>query len=263
MAVFTTGEAVALDLPIARIPTRAVAFVIDVLLQLLFGWLLVMVALAVLAGVDTDGAWWDTAFTVMFVAVLAGYPIVWETLLRGRTPGKAALGLRVVRGDGGPIDFRHALTRGLAAVIIDFWGFGVFGAIGVLTSLCSARARRVGDVLAGTVVVYDRNPIPWPKLAIMPPWLQGWAQQLDLSGLTEDLALPARHYLTRYFELTPETQQQLGRALVTAVCRRIRAVPPPGTPPLHILGAIVSERQRRTLGVPAQPNLMPLEHVSW
>ncbi|MCX4096565.1 RDD family protein [Nocardia sp. alder85J] len=263
MAVFTTGEAVALDLPIARIPTRAVAFVLDVLLQVMLGWGLTVGVMALLALFGADLAWWDTAFTVTFVAVLAGYPIVWETLLRGRTPGKAALGLRVVRGDGGPIDFRHALTRGLAAVIIDFWAFGVFGAIGVLTSLCSARARRVGDVLAGTVVVYDRTRIPWPKLAIMPPWMQEWARQLDLSGLTEDLALPTRHYLTRYFELTPETQQRLGQALVTAVCARIRAVPPPGSPPLHILGAVISERQRRTLGVPAQPNLMPLEHVSW
>jgi uncharacterized RDD family membrane protein YckC len=197
MAVFTTGEAVALDLPIARIPTRAAAMLIDLLLQAALGATLVLLVTAVMAEFEPDTAWFQTVSLVVFVAILVGYPVTCETLLRGRTIGKLLLGLRVVRADGGPIDFRHALTRGLTWVIVDFWSLGGFGVVAVLTALCSPRGRRVGDVLAGTVVVHDRARIPLPALAVAPPWLQDWAQHLDLSGLTEDLALPIRQYLTR------------------------------------------------------------------
>jgi uncharacterized RDD family membrane protein YckC len=247
MAVFTTGEAVALDLPIARIPTRAAAFLLDILVQALLTGVLLFATLLIVVRLESDLDWMDTASVVIFVVVLAGYPVACETLLRGRTFGKLALGLRVVRGDGGPIDFRHALTRGLTGAIVDFWVLGGLGAVAVLTSLCSPRARRVGDVLAGTVVIYDRARIPLPALALAPPWLAGWASALDLSGLTEDLALPTRQYLTRWRTLTPTVAADLGQALVAAVCAQLRVPPPAGYPPLHILGAIIAERQRRTL----------------
>ncbi|MEV5647950.1 RDD family protein [Nocardia sp. NPDC052254] len=253
MAEFTTGEAVSLQLPIARIPIRAAAFAIDLLLQLVLGVLLLTVIVAVLFQLEPDGAWIDVAALVTMITVVAGYPIVSETLMRGQTVGKLALGLRVVRSDGGPIDFRHALTRGLAAALVDFWNLGGFGFVAVVTSLCSPRARRVGDILAGTVVVSDRAPIPVPALAVAPPWLVDWVARLDLSGLTEELALPVRQYLTRYSDLTPQVQVNLGTALVIAVCEQLRVVAPPGYPPLQILGAIIGERQRRTLPPPRLP----------
>ncbi|WP_040785237.1 RDD family protein [Nocardia pneumoniae] len=252
MAEFTTGEAVALELPIARIPTRTTAFLIDVLVQCTLGFVLFAIVWTVLpAGVDS--AWLDAVVLVTVVAVLVGYPVTCETLWRGRTLGKLMLGLRVVRQDGGPIDFRHALTRGLAGAIVDFWMLGGLGAIAVLTSMCSPHARRVGDVLAGTVVVHTQRPLPLPALAIAPPWLTGWSAHLDLSGLPEDLALAVRQYLTRFRTLTPAAQHNLGTALVTEVCGRLRVAPPLGYPPLQILGAVIAERQRRVLPQPRFP----------
>ncbi|MBF6244770.1 hypothetical protein A5780_19025 [Nocardia sp. 852002-20019_SCH5090214] len=253
MADFTTGEAVSLQLPIARIPTRAAAFAIDLVLQLVLGLLLLSAVFAVLFRFEPDGAWVDVAVLVTMVTVLVGYPVVSETLMRGRTVGKLALGLRVVRSDGGPVDFRHALTRGLAGALVDFWNLGGFGLVAVVTSLCSPRARRVGDILAGTVVVSDRARIPMPALATAPPWLVDWVGRLDLSGLTEDLALPVRRYLTRFPQLTPQVQAELGAALVIAVCDQLRVAPPAGYPPLHILGAVIGERQRRILPPPRLP----------
>jgi uncharacterized RDD family membrane protein YckC len=248
---------VALDLPIARIPTRAAAMLIDLVLQAMAGWVLVLGITGLVVQIQPDAAWFDTISLVTFIVVVAGYPIACETLTHGRTVGKIVLGLRVVRADGGPIDFRHALTRGLSWVIVDFWSLGGFGAVALLASLCSRRARRVGDVLAGTVVVHDRARIPLPALAVAPPWLQGWAQHLDLSGLTEDLALPIRQYLTRYPGLTPEVQYHLGNALVAVVCTQLCIGAPAGYPPLQILGALISERQRRTLSAPQSPWAAP------
>lgn len=255
MAEFTTGEAVALELPIARIPTRAAAFLIDVVIQMscAFGLFAAMGILLLDSGADS--AWFDTATIVVIVAVLIGYPVACETLMRGRTPGKAALGLRVLRTDGGPIDFRHAMTRGLAGAIVDFWIFGGFGAIAVFTSLCSPTARRVGDVLAGTVVVHAEAPLPAPALARTPPWLADWAARLDLSGIPEELALAVRQYLTRLPTLTPQAQDGIGRRLTDAMCARLPGPPPQGYPPVQILGAIVAERQRRAL-TPGGPGLL-------
>ncbi|MBH0778916.1 RDD family protein [Nocardia bovistercoris] len=247
MAEFTTGEAVALELPIARIPTRATAFVIDLLVQiaLLFG--LVAGLAVVLVPADLDSAWTDAIWLVTIVFVLVGYPVAFETLSRGRSVGKFALGLRVVRADGGPTDFRHALTRGLCGAIVDFWLFGSFGAVAVITSMCSPNARRVGDVLAGTVVVHAQATLPMPALVVPPPWLAGWVGRLDLSGIPEDLALAVRQYLTRVRTLTPAAEAGIGSELVQLVCARLQVKPPVGYPPVQVLGAIVAERQRRSL----------------
>ncbi|RMI34132.1 RDD family protein [Nocardia stercoris] len=258
MAVFTTGEGVALDLPIARIPTRAAAFLIDLLVQAVILNVLTAGLLLLVFQLRPDDAWVATGFLLIFVGVLAGYPIACETLLHGRTPGKLALGLRVVRDDGGPIDFRHALTRGLGGTIVDFWMLGGFGAVAVVTSACSPRGRRVGDILAGTVVVHNVSRVPYPALAVAPPWLAAWAHRLDLSGLTEDLALPVRTYLTRFPTLTPEVRHNLGHALVIAVCGRLRVPAPAGYPPMHILAAVVAERQRRTLAPAVPPARQPV-----
>ncbi|MCU1640959.1 MAG: hypothetical protein JWN03_1234 [Nocardia sp.] len=251
MALFTTGEAVAVELPIARIPTRAAAFLLDLSVQLLCGLVLVPGSQVLLGWWGADSAWRATAVIVSVVTVLIGYPVLSETLTRGRSLGKMALGLRVVRGDGGPIDFRHAVTRGLAG-IVDFWALGT-GLIAVVVSLCSPNARRVGDALAGTVVVHDRSRLPFAALAVPPPWLQGWARQLELSGLSDELALAVRRYLIRFRTLTPIVQDQLGRTLVLTVCARLQTPPPNGYPPLMILGAVLAERQRRAFPPPPPP----------
>ncbi|MFE2995843.1 RDD family protein [Nocardia sp. NPDC059246] len=248
MALFTTGEAVAVELPIARIPTRAAAFLLDLLLQAVIGTVLALLFEALLVWIGADSAWRDAAVLVAMVSALIGYPVLFETFSRGRSVGKMAVGLRVVRADGGPIDFRHAVTRGLAG-IVDFWIMGT-GLIAVVVSLCSPQARRVGDVLAGTVVVHDRSRLPFAALAAPPPWLAGWARQLDLSGLSDELALSTRQYLLRFRTLTPEVQDRLGRTLVITVCMSLRTPPPNGYPPLQILGAVLAERQRRAIPPP-------------
>ncbi|MGV9663096.1 RDD family protein [Nocardia niigatensis] len=247
-ALFTTGEAVAVELPIARIPTRAAAFLLDLLLQAVIGVVLVLLFEALLVWMDADSAWRDAAVLVATVGALIGYPVLFETFSRGRSVGKMAVGLRVVRTDGGPVDFRHAVTRGLAG-IVDFWILGT-GLIAVVVSMCSPQARRVGDALAGTVVVHDRTRLPFAALAVPPPWLAGWARQLDLSGLSDESALATRQYLLRFRTLTPEVQDGLGRTLVITVCMSLRTLPPNGYPPLQILGAVLAERQRREIPPP-------------
>lgn len=236
-----TGDAVVLELRLAKLASRSLALALDVALQL--G--LVVAGTLALAGVVSfvDDALAAAIGLVFYIAVIIGYPVAFETATRGRTLGKMALGLRVVREDGGPIRFRHAFVRGLLGVV-EIWL--TVGSVALITSLASAKGKRLGDYLAGTVAVRERMPVQSAPMAAMPPPLAGWAAALDLSRVPDDLALAARQYLSRYGELAPEVRTEMGQRLATAVAA-LTTPPPPGTPAWAFLSAVLAERRRRDL----------------
>jgi uncharacterized RDD family membrane protein YckC len=239
-----TGDAVVLELRLAKLASRAVAFGIDVIVMLTaFGVLLL--ALSGLLS-TADGALVATVTLVLVVGVFIGYPVALETLTRGRTLGKMAMGLRVVRDDGGPTGFRQSLTRGLAGFVVDFGILSLFtGAIGLITSLVSPRGRRVGDVLAGTVVVRERVPAADAAPVAMPPPLAAWAATLELSRLPDAVALAVRQYVQRTGQLDPGVRASLGTSLATQVGACVSPPPPPGTSAEAYLAAVLAERRRR------------------
>ncbi|WP_434442575.1 RDD family protein [Lentzea sp. E54] len=243
MGDLVTGEAVVLDLRVARLASRAVAFAIDVAVQ--FG-LLVIVML--MTPIDLDNALRDALTLTLLIAVMIGFPTAMETATRGRSLGKLAMGLRVVRDDGGAIRFRHALVRSLTGFIVDFWVLGLGGAIALFVSLFSAQGKRVGDYLAGTVVIHTRVPRQQVELAVMPPQLAQWASGLDLSQLPEDLVLAARQYLSRYHELNEQARWDLGSRLSDDVGAAIRSPRVEQTHPHPYLSAVLAERRRRAAG---------------
>jgi uncharacterized RDD family membrane protein YckC len=238
-----TGEAVVLDLRLARLASRSVAMILDVLCQLV---VLVVLSIFVLSGPSPlDSALEVAVGLVIVVAVLVGYPVTVETLSRGRTLGKLAMGLRVVRDDGGPIRFRHALVRGLAGFFVDFWALGVLGAVAVFVSLSSVQGKRVGDMLAGTIVVRERMPESTAAVVYMPPWLAGWAAGLDLSRLPDGLALAVRNYMARQLNFTVAAADTLASRLAADVSAHIGVPVPPRIRPVDYLAAVLAERRAR------------------
>ncbi len=253
-----TGEAVALDLRPAALPSRAVAAVIDLVGQ--FGVLFVLsIALASGATGGLSDAAQAAVGIVMFLLVFAGYPILFETLMRGRTPGKAAMGLRVVRDDGGPIAFRQAFVRGLASMFLERPGLTLFSGA-VVSSLLSANGKRLGDLLAGTIVLQERIPAPNLIPPAMPPQLASWAAELDLTGLPDDLAATARAFLGRS-ELTSAARSEIGDRLMAQLTETV-GPPPPGTPGWAYLSAVLAERRRRAQGAPWQQPAAPVATVA-
>jgi uncharacterized RDD family membrane protein YckC len=256
-----TGEAVILDLPCARFPTRMLAHVIDMFVQVVaYIILAVMIAVSIR---DLDAASLAALFLTAYVLVTVGYPVTFETLSRGRTLGKLALGLRVVGDDGSPERFRQALVRGLAAAI-ECWA--LFGVPALITSLFSARGKRLGDVFAGTFVVRERAPRPVFGLSADPA-LAPWASTLDLSGLPEPLAAAAGSYLARYYQLHASARDHLAWELASAVASRVSPPPPPGVPAHAYLAAVLAERHARELArlhrfAPA-PAPVPAPAASW
>jgi uncharacterized RDD family membrane protein YckC len=247
-----SGEAVELDVRVAGVGSRVLALMLDILVQFaLYLVLMTVTSTAVaLLGTAADAALLQGMAVVVAVVVLVGYPTALGTL-GGRTVGKFALGLRVVRDDGGPVRFRHALTRTLVAVAIEWPGLifpGLTWSVSLATMLANPRAKRIGDLAAGTIVIHDRTPAAWGWTPAMPPHLARWAALLDLTGLDDELALAVRHFLARNRQLSEPARTRLGYALAAEVAARTTPPPPPGLPGWAYLAAVLAERHRRAAG---------------
>jgi uncharacterized RDD family membrane protein YckC len=246
VAQIVTGEAVALELRIAQLPSRVVAAAID--FALMGAGCAVLLAIGVrLLGLGDNAA--TSAFVVVLVLlVFLGYPLTMETLLRGRTVGKMTMGLRVVRDDAGPITFRQALVRAVTGFALERPGVmlvGLGSALGLLVMLLSATGKRVGDMAAGTVVIQERIA-PQPAFrAFLPLPLAQWAATLDLTAVDDGLALAVRQFLSRASQLGPAAAEQLGRQLLDEVLACTTPAPPLGAPGWAVLSATLAERRRR------------------
>jgi uncharacterized RDD family membrane protein YckC len=250
-----SGEGVAIDLRRAGLGSRTVAGVIDLAIEI--GVLLLVVAVTSAVGAG-DPAVQAAVAVVETVLVLAGYPIAFEWLTRGRTLGKMTLGLRVVRDDGGPIGFRQALVRGLAGLFLEKPGITV--ALGMITIGVSKSSKRVGDMMAGTFVVNERTGSAPTLVAVnwyVPPALYGWAQALDLTRVDDQLALQVRQFIVRAAQMSPSAQTSLGEQFRAELLSRTAPPPPPGVPTPVLLTTVLAERRRRAewaLTAPGRPD---------
>ncbi|MEE2853787.1 MAG: RDD family protein [Actinomycetota bacterium] len=241
MSEVVTGDAVVLDVQIAQLPVRTLSALIDIAV-IAIGYLLgLMLWAATLT--QFDSALSQAILLIFTVLVVVGYPLILETATRGRSVGKIAMGLRVVSDDGGPERFRQALFRALAS-LVEIWM--LFGSPAVICSILSPKAKRIGDVFAGTVVVNERGPRLGPP-PMMPPSLAWWASSLQLSGLSAGQVEVARQFLSRATQLDRQLRVQMGYRIAGDVVARIAPPPPPGAPPELVLAAVLAERHRREL----------------
>ncbi|WP_326596978.1 RDD family protein [Streptomyces sp. NBC_01803] len=259
MSQVVTGDAVVLGLQPARLPSRIMAVALD-LTVFVGGYLLLSVVL--LSTVLPLGSAAAAAVQVaLLILVLVGGPVAVETLSRGRSLGKLVFGLRVVRRDGGPIRFRHALVRGVVGFVETVISAG---AAPVITSLVSAEGRRLGDIFAGTLVVRERIPGSGRTAAPMPPpppALAGEFAGLDLSRVPDGLWLAVRQYLARMEQLDERVAWSMAVRLAGDVVERVGAPAPAGTHPAAYLSGVLAERQRReaerAFGSPPAPSAAP------
>lgn len=237
-----TGEAVALDLPPASLGLRMAAGLIDVAaVGITF---FVVLVVAAIASIDTDQAAAQAAVIAVTLLVLVVAPTTLETLTRGRSLGKLALGLRAVRDDAGPISFQHALVRTLLGVVEIYLFAGVPA---FFSMLVSPRGKRLGDYAAGTYVVRTRVPLSMPLPPTVPPHLATWAARADITALPTGLALGVRQYLGRAAALDPVSRARVGASLAEEVSAHVAPLPPHGTSPEDFLAAVIAARRERDL----------------
>lgn len=143
----TTPEGVRLLLTPAGPARRAWAWMIDFVL-----WLVVILSLAYVLHTSELG---EAVLLVLLFLTYWGYPIVCEVAFRGQTIGKYLLGLEVRRADGLPVGWRESILRNLL-LVVDF--MPMLYATGLISMLLDGHSRRLGDIIAGTEVVYRDNP---------------------------------------------------------------------------------------------------------
>ena len=240
-----------MDFETAGVGSRILAAVIDVSIQ---GALLLLALMAIFAILDITGGvtgdWLGAAFVylTMFLVVF-GYPVAFETLLRGRSPGKMALGLRVVTVEGSPVRFRHAAVRALLGVV-EF--LLTSGAVAVIAILLTRRNQRLGDLVAGTLVLRERTGAKAPTAVSFPvPYgYESYAATLDVSGVTEADYGAVRAFLLRATSLTPHVRYDLAVQLAAPLAARINHVPPATVPPELFLACVAARYQQRGGGRP-------------
>lgn len=235
-----TGEAVALDVPPASLGTRMVSGLIDILATVAVAIAITFVFL--LAASWTNEALFHVALVGSMIVIFLVWPTTFETLSRGRSPGKYAMGLRTVRDDGGPIAFQHAFVRALIGYV-EIYVFA--GGPAFLAAMLSTRGKRLGDYAAGTYVVRERVRLELPPPVQMPPPLGGWAYASDLAPLPTGLALAVRQFLGRAPRMDQRSRGVVAQRLAGEVSAYVAPPPPPGTPPEAFLAAVVTERRRR------------------
>ena len=239
------GEGVVLDTAAATLGARTASALIDgVTLLTLFTVTFIPLNMFALSALDYAAA---TALVITHVVgVFVAVPVAVETLTRGRSVGKAALGIRIVRDDGGPIAFRQALSRGLLA-FFELWI--TVGAIALIASVTNQRGKRVGDLLAGTYALQVRASKSQHSPLEVAPSLAAWADTIDIRRLPDGLALTVRQFLTRAPGLHPSSRDELGRSLAAELMPFVSPVPPAGTHPEAMLSTVLAVRRDREYAI--------------
>ena len=163
-----TPENVAFGYEVADIGSRFMAAAIDtILITILQIVILVLLSFSFnFSDLDLElignlGVWWAALAGLLAFAFFWGYYIFFELIWNGQTPGKRWIGLRVIREDGIPVGLVEVLIRNLVR-LVDFLPF--YYGIGLVTMFLNNRARRLGDLAAGTLVVMDRKSLTLASL---------------------------------------------------------------------------------------------------
>ena len=191
-----TPEGVPLNLRCAGVVPRALAWLLDA-----------MVRSAVMVGVGTVlgllGQAGMGVYLVTLFVVFWGYPVAFEVWRDGQTPGKRAFGLKVVADNGTPVTWLPSMVRNLLRTVDMLPLFYIFG---VASSLADPAGRRLGDHVAGTLVVYTERAPARPPAPAAAPQRPPLPLQLD-----EQRAIIG--FAERAPQMTPERQAELAEVL--------------------------------------------------
>jgi uncharacterized RDD family membrane protein YckC len=214
-----TPEGVSLELPLAGVGSRFVALLLDLLLQSL-AFVLLIVLLVV---TDAGGFAAAAVMAAAGFALLFAYPVAFELVAAGRTPGKRWSGLRVVCDDGSPVTFRASALRNLLRLADVLPGMYLVGAIAIFAT---RKNQRLGDLAAGTVVVREPRaaahvtqppaPVGEAGLEDLPAW--------DVSGLRDADLAALRRFLERRHALDVVPRNLLARDLADRLRPRVGGV---------------------------------------
>ncbi len=221
-----TPEQIALEYPLAGIGSRFMAFFYDSLIQLVITLVVILVMMFVMPDL---GKYWPTAWNwVAAVEVFVGFCLYWgyfaafEALWNGQTPGKRKAGIRVIKDSGRPITAFEAISRNFMRVIDSMPG--MYG-VAVISIFVDKQSRRLGDMVAGTVVVHDKKEesaqpffnVAQSEMTATPLGSVAIAQKLTLQELDV-----IETFLNRRLDLPPAVREQSAKRIAEAIAAKLQ-----------------------------------------
>jgi uncharacterized RDD family membrane protein YckC len=205
-----TPENVVFGYEVAGIGSRFLAALVDtvliIILQAIVYITLLLIVRGFLEGLEGLTGWVTAALGLIAFALLWGYYIFFELLWNGQSPGKRLFKLRVIRADGTPITLTESLIRNLVR-LLDLLPF--FYGIGIVTMFADRQSRRLGDLAAGTLVVFEQADVTLDSLedgsivlhdmgvARVSDKSEGTHVDLPVERLTDQDILMVKEYLRR------------------------------------------------------------------
>jgi uncharacterized RDD family membrane protein YckC len=235
-----TPEAVVLDLPIASAGLRVIARAIDIAISV-FGTFVVALGLLLL----DNGTVSIIVSSLLLVAILLGYPVLMEAFWGGRTLGKAIMRLRVVRTDGAPIALTQATARG-ALGLVDVWF--TLGFLGLVSMVVSKRSQRLGDLVAGTLVLRRARSSVRAVLPVhfaIPPGCEELVRMMDVGAMTAADYELVRSFLVRWHEFNAVQRPAVAATVAAPLWQRFRHPLPGWLGPDHYLACLGAAYQFR------------------
>ncbi|MHB8646827.1 MAG: RDD family protein [Thermomicrobiales bacterium] len=225
----TTPEQVTITLPLAGVGTRLLAALLDaaVILGVILAVLIVIGLLGSLIALQPQSMTAGSvlgAFTLLFLfgfvfAYYAGLELLWD----GQTIGKRALKLRVLRDNGTPVDAASVLARTVVR-LVDFLPVGYL--VGLISMIVDGRARRLGDIVGGTIVVREWDSAPTLREIATSVEPAAWGppapgHEAPIHLLTADELAAAREFLRRAATFPPPERAALAWRVATTLALRI------------------------------------------
>lgn len=153
-----TPEQTSLDFAIAGIGSRFLALALDTLIQILVGFIVGfgggMVVAALTAAAPKSAIWGMAILVLFFFLLYFGYFAFFEIIWNGQTPGKRKAGIRVIKDSGRPLTPAESIARNLLRIVDWLPGFY---AVGIASALFTKENKRLGDLIAGSLVVRESS----------------------------------------------------------------------------------------------------------
>ena len=229
MLTIATPEGVELQLTLAGPASRFVSATVDIVIQTLL-LICIAIVLGVIGGVGLGGGATGVAiwFLLSFI-VITFYDVFFEVLNSGRTPGKRMNGLRVVRVEGHPVTFLTSMIRNIIRPL-DFLPSAYL--LGAAVILATAKNQRLGDIVAGTIVVRDglegrrRRTEAVPMLMpISRPTVVAATGSWDTTQVTADELAAVRQFLERRHDIASSARTELARTLAERLRPKVAGAP--------------------------------------
>jgi uncharacterized RDD family membrane protein YckC len=219
--IIDTPEQTSLEFPLAGIGSRFLAMAADTAIQIAAGAIIVIATLLIIPGVKLFGlgaSQWVLALVIIAIFLLnSAYFAFFEAVWNGQTPGKRYAQLRVMKDDGRPISAYDAIGRNLLRIVDSLPGF--YG-VGVLSIFLSKQSKRLGDYVAGTVVVRETaldGARPFAEMQV-----DQSLPAFDTTNITIDELRLIETFIQRRDSLDPEVRTSMALQIASRIGEKLQ-----------------------------------------